>query len=126
MEIFDLQPFGINMVFFQCESEYVDYCNDCDEEPLVGVRGVTHDLNNDGEIIMGVFDNEIDTLAHEMVHVTHRVFKHIGSNISEDTEEVLAYLTGNTVGRVYKVMQEAKKNKRRKYYANKTINKGSI
>lgn len=46
----------------------------------------------------------IDTLVHEAIHVTCRLFEIINSEVNDDTEEFFAYLNTYIFREVYKVL----------------------
>lgn len=46
----------------------------------------------------------IDTLVHEAIHLSCRLFEIIGSKVTDDTEEVFSYLNTHIFKEVYKVI----------------------
>jgi len=61
--------------------------------------------NNCGSVI--VFKQDIKTLpigtvVHELLHAMTHIFRQIGINLSNDTEEVYAYMIDDLVNQFYK------------------------
>lgn len=48
--------------------------------------------DDNGRIVVGVFDRSPATLAHELIHASMRVFHFIGMEMSPATEEAFCYL----------------------------------
>jgi len=65
-----------------------------------------------GSIIAVVFDTrglEIDTIAHEAIHIKNMVYSHSGIKHDLSNDEPEAYLTGWIVGQIYNCYKESKK-----------------
>lgn len=61
----------------------------------------------DSNIYLLVKDNiTMDTLLHECIHVTFRIFEKIGSSANLETEEFFAYITDFIFKSVYKILKE--------------------
>lgn len=93
MKRINLIPYDIDLYFFLDFKEYKNYCDKNDIETWENVKGITHN-QQDGTVIVGVFDGSINTLVHELAHVAIYTFDYIGSKICEETEEPFAYFMG--------------------------------
>lgn len=49
-------------------------------------------------------DISIDTIVHEAIHITCRLFEIVNSEVNDDTEEFFAYLNTHVFREVYKVL----------------------
>lgn len=52
---------------------------------------------------------DVDTVAHEAVHIVNRTFKHAGYKNNPDNDEHQAYFTGWIVGEIFKAYQDFNK-----------------
>lgn len=67
--------------------------------------------DGDGDLILvGVFDNKIETLVHEMSHAVIEIFDHIGQPINKESEEAFSYLLGNLTGKAAKKITKLTQN----------------
>lgn len=77
-----------------------------------GMAAWTNDHFYNGSIIAVVFDTrdlEIDTIAHEAIHIKNMVYSHSGIKHDLANDEPEAYLTGWIVGQIYNCYKESKK-----------------
>lgn len=80
-------------LFFTCDRE--EYNNKREEYTSVPIDtyeagGICSDF--DDIFLVGIFDNEISTIIHELNHVCIKVFTFIGMNVNLETQEAFCYL----------------------------------
>ncbi len=107
-------PFTLAIVYKKGASivDIIDEAADTDENliPLAnnnedGSLSLVYKMDGTTVAYIIVDDNiTIDTIVHESIHITCRLFEIIGSAINEDTEEFFAYLTSHMFRKVYKVV----------------------
>lgn len=71
--------------------------DECNEVILNEPAGITVRMR--GTICVGVFDGDLATLVHELVHVGIRILKHVGIKPASQNGEPLAYLVDNLYAR---------------------------
>lgn len=65
-------------------------------EDTIGSLGMCSTHKKDNSIlVLGVFDDEVATLVHEIVHIVLRVFELCGVDPIASSGEPMAYLTDN-------------------------------
>ncbi len=62
-------------------------------EDSLGVTITFNDKEDRFTRVLGVFNGEVGTAAHESVHVAYSIIRGAGIDITEENHEVLAYLT---------------------------------
>lgn len=94
-----IEPYGFSMVVTDSRetwnalrAEGIEPCTEDNADGAVG-RGFNT------ECVLGVFDGEWHTLAHEAVHAAHLLLDYAGVVIEPQNDEAMAYLVGFIVKR---------------------------
>lgn len=91
-----IELFGISVYFTKDKQEFIQLCEWINVEPVTNVDGRTVLCEHeDGTfmIYVGLFDDNLGTLAHECVHASNYIAKAIGHDL-EYHDEIIPYLTG--------------------------------
>lgn len=97
MQIYELDMFPVTFCFTDCKFEYEYYTNDKVLDTTGGQCGYSE---NQALIIIGVFNNKISTLVHEIHHAVNYFCKYIGVSISIENDEYTAYISQNLVKKI--------------------------
>lgn len=93
----DASPYSRKIRIHVTKSSYKKATKTKDDLDCDGCTDDSADL-----IQVGIFDNKIETLVHELSHAVIEIFDHIGQPINKDSEEAFAYLLGNLAGKAAK------------------------
>jgi len=75
----------------------VEFLLDIDESKDTAVGRARHVTNEKGESIylIGWFNNELETLVHEICHITGYILDHAGIDVRDSGMEAYCYLAGH-------------------------------
>ena len=92
-----LPIFGVNMNFVFNEEDFAYLCkkyHDFDYEPR-NYNGYCVMNHQNGELIIGVFNNELSTLVHELTHAVLFISEQKCFNAYDSNGETVAYIMGH-------------------------------
>lgn len=90
-------PYGVPIRFVTCRADW--------HTPSEVVDSVGGTQSHGDYLWVGVFDNDMRTLVHELLHAVVRILDHIGHEIKPGQDEPAAYLLDHLYGKLAPVLQ---------------------
>lgn len=98
-----LPPYG-SVCYVYTDQEAFVKARGIDLECVRSAGGMTTYTDDHNEFHVLIFQNGIDVLAHECLHVTINLLRHRGVLLSSKSEESFCYLHGYLVGEMYNII----------------------
>ena len=103
--VFRVEPYGWKLRLFTDRAKWARHCAKLGGEPFAGLLsqaseavGMTDWNAEHCECVVGVFDGDLATLAHEMTHAAIAILNNAGVKFAATNSEPLAYLVGYLTG----------------------------
>lgn len=103
---------NINICFNQEDFKYLSKKYQNYDYDLSGYNGFTLMNHKNGEAIIGIFDNNISTIVHELVHLTLFLLEKRMMNVNDSNGEAMAYISAFLFEEINKRMIKHYKKKR--------------